>query len=372
MLPDLSGLRVCFIAGTLGQGGAERQLYYMLKTLCEQEAIVHVLSLSQGEFWEEKIRTLGIPVAWVGQSDAKLVRLFRILTALRDNPPDVLQSQHFYTNFYTAIAARLIGVPSVGAVRNLLTQEIRKIGYLGNAALYLPRLIAANSWIAIEEAQRLGVSKDKLYYLPNVVDLERFGAMNCTKSRAEHVKVTAVGRLVRQKRMDRFLEVIAALRGQTKVPIRGEIVGDGPERVALEQYADRLNLLPETVMFRGQLSDMAPVYRKTDILLLTSDWEGTPNVVLEAMASGLPVVATDVGDICKIMQHGITGYVVRPQDVEYLVSAVLALIEEPELRVRMGSAARDHAVANYSLERLECHLHELYDLALSSSRGNLD
>ena len=171
---DLSKLNVCFLAGTLGQGGAERQLYYILKTLREQGATVRLLSLSQGEFWEEQIRALGIPITWVGQSNSKIVRLVRILAAIHHDPPDVFQSQHFYTNLYVAAAARLLRVPSVGAMRSNLEWDMQNVGRLAGLSLRLPKLVAANSLAAIDEAQALGAVRDQFHYLPNVVDTERF------------------------------------------------------------------------------------------------------------------------------------------------------------------------------------------------------
>src|SRR5689334_13233971 len=97
-MADLSQLRICFLAGTLGQGGAERQLFYLLKTLREQGASLLLLSLTRGEFWEAAIAELGVEVRWVGQHNSRLARLGRIIREVRAFRPHVLQSQHFYTN----------------------------------------------------------------------------------------------------------------------------------------------------------------------------------------------------------------------------------------------------------------------------------
>src|SRR6266403_5610096 len=104
---DFSKLKICFLAGTLEHGGAERQLFYMLRALCRRGAAPRLLSLDRGEFWEEPIRSLGVPVTWVGQQQSRLARLVRILRELRANPPDVLQSQHFFANGYVGLSALL-------------------------------------------------------------------------------------------------------------------------------------------------------------------------------------------------------------------------------------------------------------------------
>src|SRR2546428_9773611 len=106
---NLSNLKVCFLAGTLTPGGAERQLFYILQALCNAGAAPRLLSLNQGEFWEERIKALGVSVTWVGDQPSRLMRIFRILKELRKDPPAVLQSQHFYANAYVSLAAWLSG-----------------------------------------------------------------------------------------------------------------------------------------------------------------------------------------------------------------------------------------------------------------------
>src|SRR4051812_5394874 len=100
---NLAGLKVCFLAGTLEHGGAERQLFYMLKALGRTGAMPRVLSMDRGEFWEEKIRGMGVSVTCVGDHPSRLVRLVRVLKELGKDPPDILQSQHFFANAYVAL-----------------------------------------------------------------------------------------------------------------------------------------------------------------------------------------------------------------------------------------------------------------------------
>src|SRR5947207_13023470 len=106
------------MAVTLEHGGAVRQLFYMLQALRQRGAAARVLCLDCGGFWEEPIRSLGVPVTWVGQRRSRLARLLRVLKELRADPPDVLQSQHFFANAYVGLAARLLGLNGIGAMRN--------------------------------------------------------------------------------------------------------------------------------------------------------------------------------------------------------------------------------------------------------------
>src|SRR5256885_3505473 len=114
---DFSRLKVCFLAGTLEHGGAERQLYYMLQALCQAGAAPRLLSLDRGEFWEERIKALGVCVTCVGDSPSRMKRLLRVLKEVRRNPSDVFQSQHFFANAYVGVAGRLLPTTGVGAMR---------------------------------------------------------------------------------------------------------------------------------------------------------------------------------------------------------------------------------------------------------------
>ena len=191
---DLTGLKVCFVAGTLGQGGAERQLYYMLRALKEHGAVPRVLSLTKDEYWEDRIRALGVPVTWVGQTHSRLQRLRAIIREIRREPAEILQSQHFYTNIYVAAAARFLGLHEIGALRSDAINEVgANSGRLGWLSLRAPRVIAANSRQAIENAVGLGIARSRLNFLPNVVDTSRSLK---PQTPAKVVRVLTIGRLV--------------------------------------------------------------------------------------------------------------------------------------------------------------------------------
>jgi len=358
-MSELSRLRICFIAGTLGQGGAERQLYYMTSVLRKRCAHVEVLCLTQGEFWEPRISELGVGVTWVGRRGSKAGRLGRIIDLLRGHRPDVIQSQHFYTNLYAAGAARVLGAREVGALRNDGAGEVTATGMLlGRLSLRIPRLVAANSRAAIETAKKLGVRSDRLRFLANVVDTTAFKPGPASSNGP--TRLLAVGRLEPQKRLDRFISILASIKERTSCQIKATIVGDGPERQMLTRQAEELGLVPGTIEFAGAVNNISEVYMRADVLALTSDWEGTPNAVLEAMAAGLPVVATRVGGVPEVVQAGETGFLVEPDDTEAFTESLLGLINNPQLRTEMGKRARRYVEANHSPDRLLESLASIY------------
>ena len=291
---DLSKLYIIFIVGTLGQGGAERQLYYILKILRSKRVNITILSLTQGEHWEELIRQLGIPVIWVGEKQNRLIRLAKIIKNTRESKATIIQSHHFYTNLYAGITGRILGIQNIGAIRNDVLSEIRANGHIiGNFCLHTPRRLAANSYNGRKNAINSHISPDRIDILPNVIDCEHFCPSN--KSQMEPFTVLTIGRLVRQKKQEHFLECLAKARDNSSLKLEGWIVGGGPLEGYLKNKAKSLSLGPSDVHFYKSISDPVTIYQKSDVFLFTSEWEGTPNVVMEAMSCGLPVIATRVG-----------------------------------------------------------------------------
>jgi glycosyltransferase involved in cell wall biosynthesis len=361
-------LRVALIAGTLVQDGAEKQLVYMARALRDAGVEVRVYCLRQSEFYEGELRSLGIPPYWVGRFENRLLRLLTLGRALREFRPDIVQSTHFYTNLYAALGGRLCGALVIGCSRNDVFSEVRATGHFGWASLMLPGALLVNSEAARRNAQSIGVKPGAIHVVANVIDLADFDARSRSPAQAgmgaqalarEHPLIIAIGRLVPQKRFDRYLEALA--RARLIAPkLKGMLVGEGPDRDALESCATALGLLPDHVAFLGRRNDVPRLLRQADLLVLTSDHEGFPNVVLEAMTAGRPVVTTPAGDAGQIVQDGVTGYVVPSEDTERLAERIAQLCTAPDLRAQFGRAARRRAEQDYGYEGLADRLLTIY------------
>ncbi len=361
---NLSQFKVCFLAGTLGQGGAERQLFHILQTLRWSGAAPRVLCLEPNEFWEDRIKALGVPVTPVGRAKSRLGRLLRVMTVLRQDPPAIIQSQHFYMNAYAGVAARMLGCVSIGALRSNGLMDVRDCGRVGGwINLHSPQVLAANSRAALQYAAARRVPAARLFLLANVLDTAWLSPP--TGRPPGPFRLLSVGRLVPSKRFDRFISVVARLRRKLKCEVNGTIVGDGPLKERLRAHAESLELPSSAIEFCGSLPDLAPVYRQADVFVLTSEYEGTPNVVLEAMAAGLPVVVTNVGGVPEIVRPGERGFLVEKNDDEGLCVALERLIQEPQLRLSLGQQGRAYVTINHSLDRLPPMLSALYELALA-------
>jgi glycosyltransferase involved in cell wall biosynthesis len=359
----LKGVRICFLAGTLGQGGAEQQLFYMLSALRKMGARPHLLTLTQGEFWEERVATSGVPVEWVGQNSSRLARAIRVCKTIKRLNPQIIQSQHFYTNPYAGLAATLSRRGAVAAVRNDGLSEIQASGKMASwIGLRLARVVAANSRLGIRNLVRCGFSPRRFFLLPNVINTDSY-PKPVGKSNRRAV-ILGVGRLVRQKRFDRFLKVFSHVHAQTGGNVEARIVGAGALADTLKAMVGELKLPTTAVRFEGNVADVRPFYAAADVLLLTSDHEGTPNVVMEAMASGLPVVSTDVGDVSELVKDGLSGFLVERENAAGAASAVESLLSSPGMRMGFGREGRRIIETQRSLKLLPEWLQHLYQRVL--------
>lgn len=363
----VSSLRLILLAGTLSQGGAEKQLVYVARALKEMEVAVRLFSLTRGEYYEASLDAIGLHPIWVGRSSSPLIRLLTVTYLAMNFHPHILQAWHFYTNLYVSLLPRLrSGSLGVGGIRGNLFHEVEANGRWSRWLLQVPDVLVTNSYAGKKNTVHFGVNEHKVHVLPNVIDLQEFDQQVdkhiSVYSNAGQFVVITVARLIRVKRLERFIGALALARQQ--VPgLVGWIIGDGPERLQLEAEADRLGLLPEGLRFWGMRTDVPALLRQAHVFVLTSAQEGFPNVLLEAMAASLPVVTTPAGDAGFVVQDGVTGYVVS--DVEEIAERLVRLAKDAELRSAFGSAGRSRVEQHYSFHNLPQTLVSLYSTILS-------
>ena len=181
--------------------------------------------------------------------------------------------------------------------------------------------------------------------------------------------VTLVARLVAVKRVDRFLQVAQLLADRPHA--RFVVVGDGDLRDRLAA-SDQARSLGDRLTWAGFRRDMADVLFASDVIMLTSDHEGTPVSLIEAQAAAVPVVATDVGGTRSAVRDGETGVLVPAHDVRGLAEAVAAVLDDRERAERMAAAGRRHALSRYTVERLVEDHDRLYDALLKGHTDRVD
>lgn len=207
---------------------------------------------------------------------------------------------------------------------------------------------------------------DKFEVCPLGVDPDRFTPISFRESPALS-EVICVGRLVPAKGQHILIQAIAALR-DADVPVRLRLVGDGPDRASLEEQTRRLGL-SDRVIFDGavNLDRVRALYQGADIFALASFAEGIPIVLMEAMAMEIPCVTTRITGIPELIRDGQDGILVAPSDDEELARAIRRLIEDPDLRRRLGRAGRERVIDKYHLGRNTERLADIFRQRLGMS-----
>lgn len=362
--------RVAFVAGGLSQGGAEKQLVYMVRALRARGVDVRVYCLTRGDFHERALVDLGVPPVWIGQHGAPPLRVIRLARELRAFRPQVVQAAHFFASLYAVLGAHACGALSIGAIRNDGAFELKENGRWGPWLLKTPDVLIANSHVGARFAREHGRSPSKpTVVVPNVIDLDAFDAVTTDLNLRDQPGplVMAVGRLVRAKRFERFLQALATVR-RVVPTVHGVIVGEGPERAGLEAEAQRLGLGPDALRLIGARSDVPALLRQADCLVACSDHEGFPNVILEAMAARVSVVTMPAGDAGAVVLDGITGYVVPADDVVALTSRLETLARSDAERRALGDAGRAEVERAYREGALADRLFAVYVDGLRAMR----
>ena len=304
---------------------------------------------------------------------APLVRQLRVLH------PDILHCHLVRANLYGRIAARLAGVPKVICTHHGIEDYMVGDSLRDRAVRSVERL--TDRWVTchvgVSEGMRraairhLGIAPDKIVAIPNGVGLALYD--HNREERAivrqelgldpDAVVVGSVGILNRTKNFQLLVKVAKSIL-ERRSGVQFIIVGDGDQRSELETMVAKLGLR-RSVILPGFRADIHRVLRALDIFALTSRSEGFGLAVVEAMASGLPCVAFDVGALGELVADGQTGFLVTAGDAEGFGVALNRLIVSPELRSGMGQAAQTRARTLFSVELMVRRYNELYDRLVS-------
>ncbi|MFI5339628.1 MAG: glycosyltransferase family 4 protein [Candidatus Methylomirabilales bacterium] len=232
----------------------------------------------------------------------------------------------------------------------------------------------ANSMELQRELIEAGFPAERIVRISNGVDLNHFRPDSRARSAEarQHLRLPTgpllafVGRLDPQKGLHTLLQALPPLAPGLE-EARLLVLGDGPQRAELEQAVQRAGL-SDRVLFRGLVPDVSPYLRACDIFVFPSVGEGMPNALLEAMASGLPCVASDIGGCRDVITDGQTGLLAPPGDATAFRRALEQLLRSPEMRERLGASARQSVASRFGLERMA----ERYESCLGAvSTGHL-
>ena len=363
----LNEVRLALVSSSLHRAGAEKQTAYIARALHETGVKVGVFHFGPPGFYEAELNALGIPFVSLAIQGKPLFTLFRTVAAIRRFRPDFVFGSQFADGLHAGLAGRLSGALALVGVRSNGFAERKRYRKTFWLAQSLAHNLVTNSLAARENLISIGVDKAAIKVLPNVIDLERFDNLT-----AEPIApffnhgsfiVTAVGRLHRVKRFDRVLDAVAQAR--RSVPnIRCMLVGqDQGARKDLEVQAASLGLTPEHVAFTGECHNVPALLATSHVLVHCSDHEGFPNVLLEAMATRIPVICTPAGDAGVLVKNGHTGYLVDFNAVPEMARRIVEIANSPEIRKSFGENGRLLVETDYSFHHLPRRLRSLLEEA---------
>jgi glycosyltransferase involved in cell wall biosynthesis len=361
-------VRIVHVAGSADWGGGERYLELMARHLDREAFSLDVVAPAPGALCG-RLAALGVPAHVVDLGALVSPRaVARLASALRGLAPGLVQSHGARSNFYTRLAARLAGVRVVvstvhNAVADYPVSAARLAVYRAMDRLTLPlttRVLCVAGALARDYPGRAVVVR-------NGIDLDDFDpvaiapaarALRQTLVPDARPLVGFVGRLVREKDPLAFVALIASVR-RTRPDVHGVIVGDGPLRAEVERAVDAHGL-GASCRVLGARADVPALLAGLDVFVLTSESEGFPFVILEAMALERPVVATAVNGVPEIVEHGVTGVLVERGDGDALARAVLDTLADAERARAMGRAGRRRVHGCFTASRMVAETEAMY------------
>lgn len=356
-------LPVAIFVTSFDPGGTERQMSELVRRLDRARFEVHAACLHRRGAWLERVEP---HVASIGEFPISAFprpstahQMFRFARWCRSRGIAVLQTCDYYTNIFGMAAGALAGVPLRIASRRDINPGRTRAQLAVQAASYrLAHRIVANSKAAGDAVVEEGLDLRRILVIPNGVDAEAYAVERHPRTvRA----IITVANLRAEKRHDVLLNAAQQLLAAGH-DLHFQIVGDGPLRETLERDVAARNLSGR-VSFLGHRDDVPALLAAADAYVLCSDSEAFPNGVLEAMAAGLPVVATAVGGLPNLVTHGTTGVLVSPGDPRALAEAIDGLVRDEHQAWRIGHEAQQQVRAGYSFDAMVRGFEALYETA---------
>ena len=305
--------------------------------------------------------------------------LREVCDAIDDSKPDIVQVNGARTVKYGALARRRrSGAPWRRVYRNIdhpaywATDPIRRWFYRRRIFPWIEGTVGV-SQATLDEVVRMYGLTTPTVFVPNGFDPEPLDAAPAMEEARERLGVSLdrplmlfMGNLTEQKRPDRFLRVFSRVKADLPTA-EAWMLGSGPLADELKQQARELSLA-DSIRFLGYQKDVAPYIAACDVLVVTSDSDGIPAVVLESAYLGKPAVVTRVGGLHECVVEGETGFLVDPRDEEGLAGRVKTVLNDDEVRRGLGDEARRYAVDNFTIEAVGKRYLEFYERVIDQAR----
>lgn len=367
-MPVLPRIPVAVFLTSFDSGGTERQMTELVRRLDRRRFDVRVACFHRRGAWLSRVESAVDEIAEFPvrsfSSPSTLARLAAFARWCRERRIAVVHAADIYANAFALPGAALARVPvRIGSRREVHPTRGRGLMAVQRLGYRTAHRVVANSDAGAARLRGEGIRPDRVSVVRNGLDLGAFGLRSSPPRRR---RVVSVGRLRPEKAQEVLIAAVGRLRPSWP-DLRLRLVGDGPREEDLRRAAADHGV-SDIVEFLGHRDDVPRLLREADLFVLPSRIEAAPNAVLEAMAAGLPVVASDVGGVPELISSGVNGLLVPPDDVDRLAGAMFHLFDDPSQAERLGLMARRHVEAHYSFGRMVAEFEALY-LSELSRRG---
>ncbi|MFO1022423.1 MAG: glycosyltransferase [Planctomycetales bacterium] len=356
---------IAFCITELDPGGAERAFVRLVLGLNRAEWDPQVYCLSNGGVMTAPLLEAGIPITCLNaRNSMDLSVIFKLTRALKQQRPKILQTYLFHANLLGRIAGKLAGVPRI--VSGIRVAERRSSWYLRLdrwTEFLVDNHVCVSQAVATHSMQHAGLSPAKIEVIPNGVDFEKFAQAEPLDRASLGVPSDAfvfltVGRLDPQKGIFDLLQAFEMVRAKSPA-VHLLIVGQGAEKEQIEEWI-RARQMGNCVQLLGYRDDVPRLMKTADVFVLSSLWEGMPNVLLEAMAAGLPVISTRVEGVEDLILPGETGISVHSGACGELADAMQQAIGKRVASKEMAEKAAQKVRAEFTWPQAISRYEDLY------------
>ncbi len=353
--------RIFYFITDIDIGGAEKMLFELVQRIDRSKFIPDVGCLKGEGIVGKKLEALGIKVRYFHIEKLwHIYKLSNIVSFLRQERFDILHSYLFHANIIGRVCGRIAGIPIIISSIRVCEKKKQYHLWMDRITSWMVNLeICVSKEVKNFTIEKANISEHKLKIVENGIPDSFLDAVTSYRNKKAHsLVVGTVARLSEQKGIKYLLH--AAKRIIEQFPsITVIIAGSGPLSSQLKELSTKLNI-SRNVKFIGFRNDIPELLSVIDIFVLPSLWEGMPNVVLEAMAAGKPVIATDTGGSKDLIDSNINGVLVEPGNSEALAEAILKLLGDPAQRQRLGESAREKVKERFPIDKMVSKTEQVY------------
>ncbi|MGA1840812.1 MAG: glycosyltransferase [bacterium] len=366
-------IKVLYLITANTYGGAEHAVYKIVKHIDRKMFLPIVACLGNNPVFIDQIIENGVKIYPLNmRSVFDILVIPKLCLILKKEKIDIIHTQLFKSDFFGRIAGKIAGTRIIiSTIQNMESfRRYKALNLIDRlTGLFNYKIISVSDIVRDFTISKTGLPPGKFITIYNFVDIDDYNSLKGLSSEnrmrrkklgltEDNIVIGNIGRLAPQKSQKDF--IIAASQVVKNFPqTRFVIAGEGPLLNDLSRLAEKLSLKGK-IIFTGFIKDIREIFSIMDIFVLTSLWEGFPLTICEAMASYVPVVSTNVGGVPEMIEHGITGLLTEPGNIEQLKDAICKLIRDKDLSGRLARTARKRVEEKFSLKEILKQTERLY------------